>query len=114
MYGLRRYECDSFAVPFGYPRLLTTPARTGLGAVTTLPITPDPFSSGLQGFGIGVLQSPWFYLGLGLLGFSLYLGPLGRAKQRRRRKNLIPPLTAGIYAAGAGAGGYLLGKYSGL
>ncbi len=109
MYGLQKYECGSYPVPFRYRRGLGH-----LGATTALPVTGDAFSSGVQTFGLGLLQSPWFYIGVGLLAFALYLGPVGRAKQRRRRKNLITPLTAGIYAAGAGAGGYLLGKYTSL
>ncbi len=105
--GLGKYNCYGFQIP--YKRYNRT-----LGNATALPVTSDPFTSGLSTFGVGLLQSPWLYVGLGLLGFSLYLGPLGRAKQRRKRKNLITPLTAGLYAAGAGAGGYLIGKYTGL
>jgi hypothetical protein len=33
---------------------------------------------------------------------------------RRKRKKTVPAFTVAVYAAGALAGGYLLGKYSGL
>ncbi len=108
--SLGRYNCGGYPIPFrghGFPGQQR--ALGDLGATAALPVLPDPLSS----FGVGMLQSPWFYLGLGLLGYSLFLGPVGRAKQRRKRKNLITPLTAGVFAAGAGAGGYLIGKYTG-
>lgn len=82
-----------------------------LGAVQPIPqssITPDPLAT----FGIGTLESPFFLAGLGLLALYLWSGPKG--KPRRRRSVKVSPVNAGVLALGAGAGGYLLGKYSGL
>jgi hypothetical protein len=61
------------------------------------------------------------YAAAGLLAFAAFLwwrnssssSPMLVAPVRRRRRTKrIPMLNAALYAAGAGAGGYLLGKYT--
>jgi hypothetical protein len=74
----------------------------------------DATTDALATFTGGVTSSPFLYIGLGLLATYLVLRVKNGPAPRRRRRNVITPLTAAIYAAGAGAGGYLLGKYSGL
>jgi len=67
----------------------------------------------------GSATSPFLYVGAGLLLWYLWnrgsdaVASIGSPKPRRRRRTRrIPALTAAVYAAGAGAGGYLLGKYT--
>jgi hypothetical protein len=74
----------------------------------------DATSDALATFATGATSSPFLYIGAGLLVAYLVLRMKNGPAPRRRRRNVITPLTAAIYAAGAGAGGYLLGKYSGL
>jgi hypothetical protein len=73
----------------------------------------DATSDALATFATGATSSPFLYIGAGLLVAYLVLR-MKNGPTRRRRRNVITPLTAAIYAAGAGAGGYLLGKYTGL
>jgi hypothetical protein len=80
-----------------------------------LPVSSSPAPSS-SGFSI----SPWLLAGgvallLGALWYRSRMGSgagfiLPAAPVRRRRSKRIPMLNAVLYAAGAGAGGYLLGK----
>lgn len=73
--------------------------------------TPAPVSSGFS-------VSPWLFgaglaLLLGALWYRSRMGGGGVSilpPVRRRRSKKVPMLNAVLYAAGAGAGGYLLGK----
>jgi hypothetical protein len=98
---------------------LTGPPSVTLGSLADvvqvggLPVSMPTASS----FSLGSL-SPWLLgAGLLLLGFAWYRsrssGGVGglMPKPRRRRTKRIPMLTAVLYAAGAGAGGYVIGKY---
>lgn len=97
---------------------MTGPPMLTLGATTTLinglPVDLSslaPSSSSSGPFGMS-----WWTIGLigaVLLGGALwYRSRSGGmvAPVRRRRTKRIPALTAALYAVGAGAGGYLLGK----
>lgn len=68
----------------------------------------DPTTAGLM----GIVESPFVWIGLGLLIVFLQMGPVKR--KRSRKKHPVSPLSTAVLALGAGAGGYLLGKYSGL
>lgn len=89
----------------------------GIVDVGGLPVTTSSTASSSGPFGMS-----WTMLaliGAALLGGVLWYRSragagagfiLPAAKPRRRRTRRIPALTAALYAAGAGAGGYLLGK----
>jgi hypothetical protein len=109
--ALGRYNCGGYPIPFrghGFPGRRRTLGDISAPAVA-LPVLPSALST----FTDGIVSSPWLYVGLGLLGIYAYK-TIRAPKRRRRKRGVITPLTAGVYAAGAGAGGYLLGKYSGL
>ncbi len=77
------------------------PQLRGLGDVTTL---TDPTATFLS----GVSTSPWLYIGGGLLLFFVVQRSFGKPKRRRRKSSGISPLTAAVFAAGAGAAVYLV------
>jgi hypothetical protein len=79
-------------------RPMSPPHRGGLGNLGQ--ITGNPTVD-------GILESPWLWIGGGLLVTYMVLQSFG--KPRRRRKGVITPFTAALYAAGAGALGYLVG-----
>lgn len=81
-------------------------------------VTPTDLTSVVSGSGLST--SPFVYIGGALLlwfAISKLRGAAASAgivKPRRRRTRRVPAFTTALYAAGAAAGGYLVGKYSGL
>jgi hypothetical protein len=69
----------------------------------TIPSATDTFIS-------GVTSSPWLYIGGGLLLTFLVMRAWSGPPKRRRKGSGISPFTAVVYAAGAGAAGYLVGS----
>lgn len=116
--SLQEYSDQSYPVPYFYPGAGSR-GRTTLGDITPAQLAPN-LPSGLATFASGITSSPWLYVGAGLLAWYLYTRIQARPTtitgqpRRRRRTKKITPVTAALYAAGAGAGGYMLGKYSGL
>jgi|GEM_PF-5562824 len=80
-----------------------------LPALPSLSLT-DPTTTFLS----GISTSPWLYVAGGLLVFFMVRRSFGNTGRGRRVTNLhrLSPFTVAIYAAGAGAGGYLLGRYT--
>lgn len=101
----------------GPPSVTLGDLGQGIVQVGGLPVTTSPAVSTLGLFGMS--WTTIALIGAALLGGVLWYrsrsgGTAGfilpAAKPRRRRTKRIPALTAALYAAGAGAGGYLLGK----
>jgi len=83
-------------------RPVMPPHRAGLGNLGQ--ITGNPTID-------GILESPWFLIGGGLLVWYLGSRALqGISGKPRRRSKGISPLTVATFAAGAGAAGYLWGS----
>ncbi len=68
----------------------------------------------------GASSSIWFYIGGALALFALIelvrsrIPSITVKRKPRRARAQVSGLNTAILAAGAGAGGYLLGKYTGL
>lgn len=118
----RRIEAPTCAVrvmqqpDLGALGRLIGPSSVTLGDVVNVGGLPVQTSANPSGSGFSF--SPYLIGAVLLLGGLLWYrsrlsagSGLAPARPRRRRTKRIPAWTAALYAAGAGAGGYLVGKY---
>ena len=100
------------AIEHGAPLLLSGyPPRRNLGRLGDL-------SSDL-GLPVGtldpIISSPFVWIGAGLLiAYAFFSTPQVVVKRKKRSSGRVSGLNTAVLATGALAGGYLIGKYSGL